>query len=195
MAMNQAMDHSSHNSSTSSSMDMGMPFVFSTDTKITIFFRGWTTSSMTQYVLTLAFLFILAMLNRFLGALRSQLERRWSHRELNLRKVEPDGSENRPMKSKRNGLPVYTQASQRSEESVSMLKEEPQRGRYAWKSSGAWGLRKDGTRAVLELGRAFLGYVLMLAIMGCNVGVFAAVLLGIFCGELVFGRFTQGMAR
>ncbi|CAG8390098.1 unnamed protein product [Penicillium salamii] len=188
------MEHDTHNANTSShSMEMRMPFIFSTDTKITIFFPGWTTSSTTQYILTLVFLFILAILNRFLGAFRFQLEQAWSHRESHLRKVEVAAPGNRPTKSKRNALPVYTQVSE-SDDSVSTGREDSRRGFYAWKSSGPWGLRKDGTRALLEFGRAFIGYVLMLAVMSFNVGVFAAVLLGVLCGELGLGRFSQGMA-
>ncbi|CAG8003335.1 unnamed protein product [Penicillium salamii] len=192
--MHPAMDHDAHNANASShSMEMRMPFVFSTDTKITIFFPGWTTSSITQYILTLVFLFVLAILNRFLGAFRFQLEQAWSNRESRLRKVEAEVSGNRPPKSKRNPLPVYTQVNE-SDDSVSAGREDSRRGFYAWKSSGPWGLRKDGTRALLEFGRAFIGYVLMLAVMSFNVGVFAAVLLGVLCGELGLGRFSQGMA-
>ncbi|KAB8208481.1 hypothetical protein BDV34DRAFT_190352 [Aspergillus parasiticus] len=54
--------------------DMSMPAIFTTETKVTLFFSIWTTNSMTTYLLTLGFLFLLAWLNRFLGALKFQLE-------------------------------------------------------------------------------------------------------------------------
>lgn len=32
----------------------------------------------------------------------------------------------------------------------------------------------------------------MLAVMTFNIGIFLAILIGIFVGELIFGRYTQG---
>ncbi|KAB8261289.1 Ctr copper transporter [Aspergillus pseudonomiae] len=54
--------------------DMSMPAIFTTGTKVTLFFSIWTTNSMATYLLTLAFLFLLALFNRFLGALKFQIE-------------------------------------------------------------------------------------------------------------------------
>lgn len=160
----------SHNSNTGShSMGMEMPFVFSTDTKITIFFTKWTTSSITQYILTLVFFFLLTIFNRFLGALKFQLEQVWSARESRIQRVELDPRKKRRVpKTKRSPLPVYTHVSGHSEESLpmahmldsSMEGNRPQRSFRSWEASGAWSLRKDGTRGLLELGKAFIGYVL-----------------------------------
>ncbi|KAL3458271.1 Ctr copper transporter family-domain-containing protein [Aspergillus heterothallicus] len=60
-----------------------------------------------------------------------------------------------------------------------------------WTASAPWRLKQDGSRAILEGVRAFIGYILMLAVMTLNVGVFIAVLAGIVFGELVLGRYMR----
>ncbi|KAF2004687.1 Ctr copper transporter [Amniculicola lignicola CBS 123094] len=54
-----------------------MSSTFSTATTVTLWFTNWTTTTPATYFLTILFLFSLGLLNRFLGALKSQLERRW----------------------------------------------------------------------------------------------------------------------
>ncbi|KFZ01588.1 hypothetical protein V500_00684 [Pseudogymnoascus sp. VKM F-4518 (FW-2643)] len=61
-----------------------------------------------------------------------------------------------------------------------------------WQPSVRWSVKKDGLRAVMEFTRAFIGYILMLAVMTLNLGIFFTVLGGILVGELIFGRYTQG---
>lgn len=177
--MDADMDMTEGHMANTSTHSMNMPSVFSTDTKITIFFTGWTTTSITQYIFTLAFLFFLAIFNRFLGALRFQLERRWSHRESHDPTLHLEVPRKRCYpKAKRSPLPIYTHLSGHSEESLprphghdggrsdeSGENEHSSRLSYknllpAWESSGAWSLRKDGTRGFLEFGRAVIGYCL-----------------------------------
>lgn len=167
-----------HIANTRSHSMMNMPSVFSTDTKITIFFTGWTTTSITQYIFTLVFLFVLAVFNRFLDALRFQLERKWSHRESHSTLHLETPRKRCYPKAKQSPLPIYTHLSDHSEESLprphrqdggrsdkSDENEYSPRFSYknllpAWESSGAWSLRKDGTRGLLEFGRAVIGYCL-----------------------------------
>lgn len=52
--------------------------VFTSGTKVTLFFDGWTTNSTASYVLALASLFCLAVFNRFLGVLKFQIDLKWS---------------------------------------------------------------------------------------------------------------------
>ncbi|CAI7567228.1 unnamed protein product [Penicillium glandicola] len=196
---------------------MDMPSVFSTSTQITILFTGWTTSTTTQYILTLTFLFLLAIFNRFLDALKFQLEKSWSQhttappalllapvRSQCIRKVKlsplPDyirlhGDEN----PEEEILPVSNNDNETRSRLMGHFKSDGLRNRTllkcllpSSKAGGTWSLRKDGTRALLECVRALIGYFLMLSVMTFNVGVFVAVLFGVLVGELLLGRFSQG---
>ncbi|KAF4766858.1 hypothetical protein N7455_005315 [Penicillium solitum] len=199
-------------------MDMNMPSVFSASTEITILFTGWTTSTTTQYVLTLTFLFVLAIFNRFLGALKFQLEKSWSQNtsspqtlllrpvntRQNIRKAKlsplPDymrvhGDEDDDEET----LPVSNNHNETRNASISHLKKGGLQNRTSlkrllpsWKASGTWSFRKDGTCALLECARALIGYFLMLSVMTFNVGVFVTVIFGVLVGELLLGRFSQG---
>jgi hypothetical protein len=75
----------SGSSSNSSSMHhssgmtmMGMLNTFSTSTTVTLFFTDWTTDTPAKYFGTLVFIFFITLLNRLLGAWRSQLGRVWA---------------------------------------------------------------------------------------------------------------------
>ncbi|KAJ5081702.1 hypothetical protein NUU61_009966 [Penicillium alfredii] len=209
-----------------SSMAMPMSSVFTTNTKITLLFAGWTTTSLTQYILTLVCLFLLAIFNRFLGALKFQLERAWSHQEAGLPSINLNGTHRQQRsipKAKLSPLPLYINTAQAEETAAAedswsvtynsldrrrssttgLIEHSSPRNRLIfswrhllppWKATGAWSFRKDGTRALLELVRALVGYFLMLAVMSFNVGVLIAVLLGILCGELALGRFSGGLS-
>ncbi|CAG8890740.1 unnamed protein product [Penicillium egyptiacum] len=198
-------------------MDMNMPAVFSASTEITILFTGWTTSTTTQYVFTLAFLFLLAIFNRFLGALKFQLEKSWSHHAASppTLLLAPVNPRQRIRKAKLSPLPDYMRIhgdedpdeetlpvstnDETQRMSMRHLKRDGPRNKTSlqcmlpsWKASGMWSLRKDGTRALLECVRALIGYLLMLSVMTFNVGVFVTVLFGVLVGELLLGRFSQG---
>jgi hypothetical protein len=162
--------------SNSNSMPMTMPAVFSTSTKITIFFARWTTSSTTQYILILAFLFLLAVFDRFLGALRFQIDRAWSHQDPNttLTLGEVQKKKRYIPKAKPSPLPTYVHLRGESRAIAQDMegrlnnsaKHGPIRSGFylrpllSWKSGGAWSFQKEGIRALLELFRAFIGYIL-----------------------------------
>ncbi|KAJ5427163.1 hypothetical protein N7465_002233 [Penicillium sp. CMV-2018d] len=167
-------------------MEMNMPSVFSASTEITILFTGWTTSTTTQYVFTLTFLFILAIFNRFLGALKFQLEKSWSQHtpspstlllrpvntRQNIRKAKlsplPDYMRvHADEEDEEETLPVSNNDNETQNASIRHLKEDGIRNRTSltrllpsWKASGTWSFRKDGTRALLECARALIGYFL-----------------------------------
>jgi hypothetical protein len=56
-----------------------MSNTFDTTTTVTLLFSGWTTRTPLQYFSALIFLFFLTLLNRFLGAWRTQLSRVWAN--------------------------------------------------------------------------------------------------------------------
>lgn len=163
-----------------------MPSVFSASTEITILFTGWTTSTTTQYVFTLTFLFILAIFNRFLGALKFQLEKSWSQNTSSPQTIllAPVNPRRNVQKAKLSPLPDYMRVhgdedddeetlpisnndNETRNASISHLKEDGLRNMTSlkrllpsWKTSGTWSFRKDGTRALLECARALIGYFL-----------------------------------
>ncbi|CAP99417.1 Pc22g21290 [Penicillium rubens Wisconsin 54-1255] len=175
--------HSNEHPSATMNKDMNMPAVFSASTEITILFTGWTTSTTTQYIFTLTFLFILAIFNRFLGALKFQLERSWSQNtsppilllapvnpRQNIRKAKlsplPDYMRVHGDEDEEETLPVSNNNETRSTTTRSLKRDGPRKRMSltcmlpSWKASGTWSLRKDGTRALLECVRALIGYFL-----------------------------------
>lgn len=59
---------------------MGMAtMTFSTSTNVTLFFSDWRTNTPAKYLGTLIFIFVVTLLNRFLGAWRNQLGHQWAN--------------------------------------------------------------------------------------------------------------------
>ncbi|KAL2823813.1 hypothetical protein BDW59DRAFT_162974 [Aspergillus cavernicola] len=161
-----------------------MPSTFTSSTTITLFFSAWTTTSTTTYLLTLLLLFALAFLNRFLAALRFQLQHSPLHTTPGVSILAPPRSRRyrTTPKARRSPLPLYIQVDKDEEgenpphcnEEVSgLVSARPEHHciwvrvkNYLaamfpkWTPSGPWSWRGDGGRALLEGMRAFIGYLL-----------------------------------
>ncbi|THC93615.1 hypothetical protein EYZ11_006899 [Aspergillus tanneri] len=159
-----------------------MPSVFTASTKVTILFLGWTTSSTLSYLFTLIFLFLLAITNRFLAALKSQLERSWNRPSQSaVPTLQPAPRRARPAKDRQSPLPKYMEMSpgEGIEDNTcprdTDLKEEdnPTSGLLGrakigslrrkigpWHANRSWRLYQDGISSVLELCKAVIGYFL-----------------------------------
>jgi hypothetical protein len=157
----------------------GMSSTFSSSTRVTLWFTNWTTTTTATYVLSMLFLFSLGMLNRFLGALKSQLERKWGEkrdiaqakqkehekqsirgharqwsralRQQPVRLEEPDGKETEPLSpmTRPNDVEVGDKE----------MVQTHQRRKF-WVASAPWSIKKDGVSALLEFVRALIGYIL-----------------------------------
>ncbi|KAJ5474411.1 hypothetical protein N7475_003977 [Penicillium sp. IBT 31633x] len=158
-----------------------MPPVFSASTEITVLFTGWTTSTLTQYILTLIFLFFLPIFSRFLDALKFQLEQSRPQQETVPPSLRLAPVQRRIIKPKHSPLPDYIRIrAEEPEHSLPVSNEDNERitstgllGKSesrncvarkclfsSWEASGTWSLREDGTRGLLEGVRAFIGYFL-----------------------------------
>lgn len=147
----------------------GMSTTFSINTRVTLWFTDWTTDTAAAYAFTLIFLFVLGIFNRFLGAIRSQLERRWEER------VEVVSSEGKSSYRKRHvrQQPSRAKREEDAQEELQPLspapeaigaqvEEKPSRhtARGFWVANAGWSARRDSIRALLEFIRAVIGYIL-----------------------------------
>lgn len=190
----------------------GMSSTFSSSTRVTLWVSDWTTTSTATYVLTIFFLFALGMLNRFLGAFKSQLEMKWKAQRESaqvIRNQEKSIGEtvrgharqwSRALRGQQPPVRLDDQDGQETEplspttQSAAEMAKTSTPARQFWIAEAPWNLKKDSISACLEFIRALIGYVLMLAVMTYNIGFLFAVTGSVLLGELVFGRYTRGSA-
>lgn len=157
----------------------GMSSTFSSSTRVTLWFTNWTTTTTTTYVLTVIFLFSLGLLNRFLGALKSQLERKWSAQHPNLRNEHTEKSSEHTARGhvrqwSRALRPQPVRLEEPEGQETEPLSPAPQphqaekggasgllaRSRNFWVANAPWSIKRDGISAALESVRALVGYIL-----------------------------------
>jgi hypothetical protein len=130
---------------------MNMSSTFSGSTRVTLWFTEWTTTTTTTYVLTLFFLFSLGIVNRFLGALKTQLEVKWNVQHEAIIALQPQPL--RPDDPDEEETPLGGI----EEKGIKRTADTP---RIIWIPNAPWNFKRDGISAVLEFMRAFIGYVL-----------------------------------
>ena len=187
MKMNATLDNIfTGSTSTTSSMDAmtGMPSTFSSSTRVTLWFTTWTTTTPATYFLTILFLFCLGILNRFLGAFRSQLEQTWQRQSnFSNEDVHAGNTEKASLSQTRGHVRQWSRRVRppvlRLEEpdgqeteplSPAAYRKQPEEGgdtksilraRKFWVANAPWSIKKDGIRAGLEFVRALIAYVLL----------------------------------
>jgi hypothetical protein len=163
----------------------GMASTFSIDTHVTLLFADWKTSTPAAYSFTIFFLFALGIFNRFLGALKSQLEQRWKEHPQSVFVDTPTSNAQHVHKSKEreagNGhkrrwsrtlRPVPPRLDEEEQEfeplSPAPVDDKPHIQEKAtsvrrpgfWRPSSPLSVKRDGIRAALEFVRALVGYIL-----------------------------------
>lgn len=163
----------------------GMSSTFSSSTRVTLWFTTWTTTTPTTYFLTIVFLFSLGILNRFLGALKSQLEKKWqAQRAINSNATPVASVEKSYDGGVRGHARQWSRALRQQQHRVRLeevdgqeneplspamqpqLAEEgasassPPKSRTFWVANAPWSIKKDGSSAALEFVRALIGYIL-----------------------------------
>lgn len=178
--MNMDMDMSTPSSAAMSDMS-GMPSTFSSSTRVTLWFATWTTTTPATYFLAIAFLFFLGILNRFLGALKGQLDRKWQKQHASTAAFAASGE-----KPSSSGIRNHTRQWNRALRPQPVRLEEPDgqeaqplspaiqthhaeyetdanpaaKTRTFWVANAPWSIKQDGISAALEFVRALIGYIL-----------------------------------
>ena len=170
---------------TAASMSGMMASTFSSNTRVTLFFTAWKTSTPIAYVITLFFLFLLGILNRFLGAYKYQLEQQWrdeqerefedfvAHHKKHIHDEERSTTSIHTQRKKWNRTvqPTPPRLDEENTETqpLSPLPEgqrlhggaKERRGKQRlWRPSAPLSVKRDGIRALLEFVRALIGYFL-----------------------------------
>ncbi|KAI9787890.1 MAG: hypothetical protein M1816_007376 [Peltula sp. TS41687] len=163
-----------------------MVMTFFTSTRTPLYSTGWTPTTTGRYAGSCIFLIILAVLFRTSLALRQRLELYWLDRHLNRRYVVVAGrtTEKARVSGDADAKSALLVSAAGVEEDVRVV-------RRHLRATPPWRLSVDLPRALLGTVMAGIGYLLMLAVMTCNVGYFLSVLAGVFLGELLVGRYTQ----
>lgn len=191
-SMNQDTMASSKPPAMPDKMEMGgmtMSTIFSTGTHVTLFFKGWTTTTVSSYIATIITIFLLAVLNRFLGAVKFQAERAWLEQARQTNMLPPLRTVRHSrllFKAKLSPLPTSMTRDDDLEcdpltsptdgelgDEWCTPKEQNSR-RYCvsfrrilgdWQPSARWSVKKDVLRSVMEFIRAFIGYILYVSIV------------------------------
>lgn len=170
---------------TAASMSGMMASTFSSNTRVTLFFTAWETSTPVAYVVTLFFLFLLGILNRFLGAFKYQLEQRWrdeqerefedfvAHHKRHVHDEEKSTMSMYTQRKKWNRTvqPIPPRLDEENTETQPLSPPPEGQGLHggakgergkqrSWRPSGPLSVKRDGTRGLLEFVRALIGYFL-----------------------------------
>lgn len=170
----------------------GMASTFSSSTHVTLWFTEWTTTTTATYVLTIFFFFFLGIFNRFLSALKSQLEMKWKgqhetkstspsipnteklghnvrgharkwSRAVRQQPFDMDDKERQEIEPLSPAEPRLIEA-----EEIGLPRHRHVSPKSFWIAQAPWSIRKDGISAALKFVRALIGYVLYVFDENCS---------------------------
>ena len=143
------------------------PF-FHVHTGDALFFEQWVPRSVGALLGSCIGLFLLAIFERGVNALRSRLEVYWRLRA-SVAYSDRVASDKEQLNGGYSNFKIFS------------LRHAPP---FLWQN--------DIPRGILHAGQAFLGFIFMLAVMTYQVFFIIAIVLGLGIGEIVFGRFSGG---
>ncbi|KAL0953024.1 hypothetical protein HGRIS_007228 [Hohenbuehelia grisea] len=137
-----------------------------------LWFQGWVPKSTGAMVGTCIGLFLLAIVERWIAAMRAMMEVHWR-------------------KSAQIAL------SQKLNRSQSSIRDEEGKSRsvtslLTMRTAPPFILSHNIARGVMHVGQTALGFAFMLAVMTFQLGFIFAIVLGAGVGETIFGRFISG---
>ncbi|KAF8849425.1 hypothetical protein BDZ45DRAFT_604404 [Acephala macrosclerotiorum] len=149
-----------------------------------LYLSHWAPSTTGQYAGTCIFIIALAAIFRGLLAFKAIQQRRWTDAEFNSREMVRAG------RTKKEGDDAWRESDRKTlvlsangvEENVIVVAKKVAK-------RAPWRLTVDLPRALLDTLIAFVGYLLMLAVMTTNVGYFFSVLGGTYLGSVILGRY------
>ncbi|CEL57544.1 CTR copper uptake transporter [Rhizoctonia solani AG-1 IB] len=147
-----------------------------------LFFKEWVPKSSGAVGGACVGLFVLAILQRCISAMRGVMEQHWKQRSDALvaaRFVRMRDSVSADKESEQN----TSLTGQSKAPAIS----KPTLPPFIWSHELA--------RGGMQILQSFFGYALMLAVMSFNAAFIISILLGLGVGEILFGRFAHGMAH
>ncbi|KIK71267.1 hypothetical protein GYMLUDRAFT_33410 [Collybiopsis luxurians FD-317 M1] len=157
-------------SSTTTNMTMMMKNYLHFTGGDSLLFQSWHPNSSGALAGACIGLVIVALLERWLFAIRAGLESYWSHKALAL------------------DLPNASSATEKScDDSASANSNSPQVVRKS-RIAPPFVAAHDVPRGVIHAIQALLGYILMLAVMTFQAAYVISIILGLGIGEILFGR-------
>ncbi|KII83723.1 hypothetical protein PLICRDRAFT_119044 [Plicaturopsis crispa FD-325 SS-3] len=135
-----------------------------------LWFDGWVPASTGAMVGTCIGLFLLAIIERWIGACRAVMEVHWAAR-------------------------AEIAYSEKKSESVGLPQANGRTPLLRVRKAPPFIAAHDVARGVMQIAQSALGYAFMLTVMTFQLGFIMSLLVGLGVGEMLFGRFTSAGAH